>query len=191
MERAICVYCSSSNAVDAAHFSAARELGQAMAARGFALVYGGTNVGLMGAVAQAVHEHGGKVIGVIPEALQAKGIAYDQADELIVTPDMRTRKAAMAERATAFVGLAGGFGTLEEILETITLKQLNYHDKPIALLNVAGFYDPLVSLFEHVYEHRFAKPEYRELYHITPSIDSLLSYLEQYQPPNIQVNKWF
>lgn len=191
MERAICVYCSSSNAVDEAHFVAARELGRAMAQTGFALVYGGTNVGLMGALAESVHAHGGKVIGVIPMALKERGIGYDRADELIVTPDMRSRKAKMAELASAFVGLPGGFGTLEEILETITLKQLSYHDKPVALLNVAGFYDPLHHLFEHVYEHRFAKPEYRALYHIAPDVDSLLTYLERYQPPDLQVNKWF
>lgn len=190
MDRAICVYCSSSNNVGQEFFDAARSLGRAIARNGYALVYGGTKVGLMGTVADAAIEEGGRAIGVIPEALHAKGIAHDGLAELIVTRDMRERKAVMESRATAFVGLPGGFGTLEEIFEIITLKQLQYHDKPVTLLNVAGFYDPLVTLIEHIYAHRFAKPDYRQFYHITPDVADLFRYLGAYQPPDASLSKW-
>lgn len=188
--RSICIFCSSSNSVDPVFFEAARDLGRGIAANGYSLVYGGTQVGLMGAVADAVLTNGGRAVGVIPEALQARGIAHPELDELIVTRDMRERKATMESRATAFVGLPGGFGTLEEIFEILTLKQLEYHTKPIVLFNVAGFFDPLVDLIEHIYAQRFAKPEYRDYYRVTSSVDELFRYLDSYQPPALVVNKW-
>jgi uncharacterized protein (TIGR00730 family) len=188
--RAICVYCSSSNAVNQKFFTAARLLGKSIAVHGYALVYGGTKVGLMGAIADAARADGARVIGVIPEALHARGIAHEGLSELIVTKDMRERKAVMEENASAFIALPGGFGTLEEIFECITLKQLRYHAKPIALLNVSGFYDPLVALLEHIYEQNFAKAAYRESYHITSHVDDLFAYLDAYQPPVITENKW-
>jgi uncharacterized protein (TIGR00730 family) len=160
-----------------------------MARRGIALVYGGTDVGLMGTMARSVHEHGGRVIGVIPELLHSRGIAYGLADELIVTRDMRERKAVMEARADAFVALPGGFGTLEELLEIITGKQLGYHAKPVVLLDVEGFYQPLIRLFDHIYEQRFARPEHRQLYHVTGDIEELFCYLDQYRPPAVDL-KW-
>ncbi len=162
----ICVFCSSSDALDAVYFDAAAALGAEIARRGCTLVYGGGKWGLMGAVARAVHTAEGRVVGVIPESLMAQ--AYADADELIHTPDMRARKAAMEARADAFIGLPGGFGTLEELLEIITLKQLGFHTKPIVLLNVAGFYDSLLAMFEQMYRHRFANPAFNQLYHVTP-----------------------
>jgi cytokinin riboside 5'-monophosphate phosphoribohydrolase len=189
VERTICVYCSSSDNISPDFFGAARELGTRMAQRGYALVYGGSSVGLMGAVARSVHEHGGRVIGVIPESLYSHGVGYDRADELIITKDMRERKAMMESRAEAFVALPGGFGTLEEVFEILTLKQLRYHNKPLALLNAGGFYDPLLALCEHMYEQKFAKPEHRQLYHVTPDVDGLFTYLDSYQPPDVGL-KW-
>jgi hypothetical protein len=189
-ERAICIFCSSSNSIDPAFFEAARALGEGIAKHGYALVYGGTQVGLMGAVADSVIAHGGKTIGVIPEALHARGIAHPRLDELIITKDMRERKATMERRASAFVGLPGGFGTLEEIFEIITLKQLEYHAKPILLFNVAGYYDPMVALMEHIYAQRFAKPEYRAYYQVAADVAGIFAYLEGYQPPVAPVNKW-
>lgn len=189
LEQSLCVYSSSSDLVDPVFFTAAAALGEAIAGHGWTLVYGGTNVGLMGAVARAAHRCGGKVVGVIPQRIADAGIAYSDADELIVTREMRERKAMMETRSTAFVGLPGGFGTLEEIFEILTLKQLGYHAKAVAVLNVAGFYDPLVGLFEHIYQHRFAKPTYRELYHVAPDVPELFAYLEGYQPPQV-VRKW-
>jgi uncharacterized protein (TIGR00730 family) len=190
MPRTICVYCSSSDAVAPIFFAAATELGMLLGQRRCALVYGGVRVGLLGALAAAVHQHGGTVVGVIPEAIQAQGIAYDVADELVVTPDLRTRKALMADRAEAFVALPGGFGTLEELLEIITLKQLGLHTKPIVLLNIQGFYEPLIALFEHLYRERFARPEYRHLYHIAPDVADAFSYLDTYRPVPLP-GKWF
>ncbi len=172
------------------YFEAANELGAMLARRKLALVYGGSNIGLMGTVARAVHTHGGCVIGVIPQTIHARGIAYDTADELIVTRDLRERKGVMEARADAFVTLAGGFGTLEEVVEVITLKQLQTHTKPIILLNTGGFYDPLITLFEHFYEQRFAKPDQRQLYYVAPDVSSAFAYLDGYEPPQIE-NKWF
>jgi uncharacterized protein (TIGR00730 family) len=191
MQRTICVFCSSSNAVDSIFFETATELGALISQRNYDLVYGGAQIGLMGALARAAHQNGGKVIGVIPESLRrVQGIAYEAADELLVTRDLRERKAVMEARSDAFVGLPGGFGTLEEILEILTLKQLGLHTKPIVLVNTNGFYDPLIQLFERIYQERFAKPDYRQLYHVAPDAASVFSYLEVYQPLQLQ-SKWF
>lgn len=133
----------------------------------------------MGAVARAVHRHGGYVFGVIPEALKSReGVAYEYADELIVTQTMAERKGIMFTRANAFLVLPGGFGTLEEFIEVLTLKQLGYHRKPIALVNTNGFYDPLLELFEHFYRERFASEQYRSQYYVAAGPDEALDYIE-------------
>lgn len=186
--KTICVYCSSSDALDPAFFQAAGALGAEIARQGHALVYGGGKSGLMGAVARAVQQGGGKVIGVIPEALYAQ--CYDTADEIVTTRDLRERKAIMEARADAFIGLPGGFGTLEEVLEILTLKQLHFHDKPIVLMNTLGYYDHLLMLFERLYEQRFAKAASRQLYHVAPDAPGVVSYIESYVPPEIPT-KWF
>jgi len=157
---AVCVYCASSNHVDPLYFDDARALGRLLAEAGHPLVYGGGKVGLMGEVARAIHAHGGKVIGVIPSTMTGVEIAYHDADELIITDTMRQRKQIMEDRADAFITLPGGFGTLEEISEMIVGRLLGFHDKPIVLLNSHGFYDPLLTLFDHFIKHRFAKPEH-------------------------------
>ncbi|HNT78907.1 MAG TPA: TIGR00730 family Rossman fold protein [Anaerolineae bacterium] len=187
--KSICVYCSSSDAVDTAYFEVARELGAFIAACGCALVYGGARRGLMGTLARAVQGGGGRVVGVIPAALRDRGIAYDAADELIVTSDLRERKAIMEARADAFIALPGGFGTLEELLEVLTLRQLQTHTKPIVLLNVQGFYDPLMAVFEHFYRARFAKPV-RDLYYLAPDVAGVFAYLDAYVPVAAP-GKWF
>lgn len=186
--KAICVYCSSSDALDPAFYEAADALGSEIAAQGCTLVYGGGRTGLMGAVARAVQASGGRVVGVIPQALAAHG--YAAADETITTRDLRERKAIMESRADAFIGMPGGFGTLEEVLEVLTLKQLRFHDKPIVLLNTLGYYDHLIKLFEHIYEQRFAKAAHRQLYHVAPDARHALAYIQTYQPPDIPA-KWF
>ncbi len=190
MSKTICVYCSSSEALAASYFAAATEFGALLAQKNYTLVYGGGRIGLMGAVARAVHQHGGKVIGVIPQSLQDKEVGYNGADELIITRDLRDRKAIMEARADAFVALPGGFGTLEEIFEILTLKQLQMHTKPIVLVNTNNFYHYLVQLCEHAYAERFAKPDSRLLYHLTAEPASVFPYLEAYQPPALQ-SKWF
>ena len=176
--RHICVYCSSSAAVDPLHVAVARELGAALAARGHVLVWGGATVGLMGEVARAARVAGGRTIGVIPEALQAIEIADQAADELVVTADMLTRKSELARRADAFVALPGGFGTLEELLEQLTGRLLGFHEKPIVIVDAGGFWQPLLELFEHLYRERFARPESRAAYTVATSVDQVFAALD-------------
>jgi uncharacterized protein (TIGR00730 family) len=182
LSKSICVYCASSNAVSSDFFSVAKELGATIANEGYSLIFGGGEIGLMGAVARSVHKHGGHVVGVIPEFLRLPGICYECCDELVVTKDMRDRKGTMEARADAFIALPGGFGTLEEMLEVITLKQLRVLNKPIIFLNTNGFYDCLNTMFEHIYEHSFAKPHYRELYHFSPDVADAMAHVESYEP---------
>lgn len=185
----ICVYSSSSNIIDRAYFSEAYKLGAEIAKRGDSFIYGGGMLGLMGECAKGVHDHGGRVIGVIPKALNIKGVVYESCDELIVTEDMRERKKIMDERSDAVIAMPGGFGTLEELLEMITLKQLRYHSKPLAILNTRGFYDELIAMFEKIISQRFAKQEMRELYFIDSEIEKILDYIDSYEPIELD-DKW-
>jgi uncharacterized protein (TIGR00730 family) len=153
---AVCVFCSSADGLPEEYRSAARDLGAELARRGHRLVYGGGNVGLMGEVARSVHRHGGTVVGVIPQGLVDRELAYDPADELLVTGTLRERKAEMDARADAFVALPGGFGTLEELLEVLTLRQLRLHDRPIVLVNVAGYWDPFLAMVSDMVAQGFA-----------------------------------
>lgn len=177
MSTNVCVYCSSSDDIDRRFFDVAQELGAALGKRGDTLVYGGGSVGLMGEVARACHEYGGKVVGVIPESLKTEEIAYHQADELLVTETMSERKTMMFTRGDAFIILPGGFGTLEELAEVIVLKVLKYQDRPIVILNCFGFYDPLIALFEHFIEENFAKPKHRELYCVVETVEGAMAAL--------------
>src|ERR1700751_3329411 len=147
---AICVYCGSSPGTDPAFMEAARDFGKILAHAGVRLVWGGGSVGLMGAVAGSVIEHGGAATGIIPEFLTAKEKPRRLAQEQIVTRDMHERKSTMFERADAFVALPGGIGTLEELIEQMTWAQLGRHKKPILIANINGFWDPLLSLLAHM-----------------------------------------
>ena len=147
--RTVCVYCGSGAGTDPAFEQAARQFGQQLAENGVGLVYGGGNVGIMGAISEAVLQHGGKVTGIIPDFLVAREHAR-KSGNLIVTRDMHERKRKMFEMADAFVALPGGVGTLEEIVEQITWVQLGRHKKPVLLANIQGFWNPLCALFEHM-----------------------------------------
>jgi uncharacterized protein (TIGR00730 family) len=182
MNKVICVYSSSSNTIDTVYFDAASRLGQEIAERGDSFLFGGGLTGLMGSCARAVHQNSGHVIGIIPEALNEKGIVYEHCDELVVTKGMRERKAVMDERSDAFIALPGGYGTIEEIMEIITLKQLRYHAKPIVVLNINGYYDSLLRQFETVITQQFAKPECRALYYVTDDVTDALRYIDGYTP---------
>ncbi|MCX7044913.1 MAG: TIGR00730 family Rossman fold protein [Candidatus Sumerlaeota bacterium] len=186
----ICVYCASSSAVDDVYFDAIRALGRELARRGHGMVFGAGNIGLMGALAVAVRDHGGRTIGVIPGFLNEKGLADDRLDELHVTPDMRARKQKMEDLADAFIACPGGLGTLEEILEIITLKQLGRHDKPCVLLNTKGYFNPLIAQIERGIRERFIKTKYRALYHVTDKPDGALDHIETYKPHPLG-DKWF
>ena len=181
--RHVCVYCSSSSAVAREQVVLARAFGAALGERGDVLVWGGASVGLMGEVARATRAAGGHTIGVIPESLRAVEIADTAADELVVTPDMLSRKAEMARRADAFVALPGGFGTLEELLEQLTARLLGFHDKPIVLADVSGFWQPLLGLFEHLYEQGMARPESRQAYQVVPDVPGILRALDEAPAP--------
>lgn len=189
MTKTVCVYSSSSETIAPVYFEEAKALGRRIASEKCQLVYGGSNIGLMGAVASSVHEHGGKVIGVIPELIKKQGVAYELADELIVTKDMRERKAYMEKVADVFVALPGGFGTLEEVIEIITLKQIGYHQKPIIFLNTNGFYEKLIQFIEHIYEEKFAKSDFRKLYHVTDCLDDMMNYILSYEAESMP-SKW-
>ncbi len=179
MPKNISVFCSSSNTVNAAYFEAAEELGRLIAQRGHTLLFGGAKVGLMGRVAQTTCQNGGKIIGVLPKGLVEMGGTFEKTDELIITQDLREQKAVMAARSDAFVGLPGGFGTLEEMMERLTLKQLGFHNKPIVFINTKQVYQPLFDFFEHLYRERFADSSCRELYYIAPDALSAIAYLER------------
>ncbi|HEY8350575.1 MAG TPA: TIGR00730 family Rossman fold protein [Clostridia bacterium] len=189
MDRVICVYASSSNLVDKEYMDIATRLGEAIARNGDTLLFGGGVRGLMGAAAMAVHRLNGRVVGIIPEALNVKGVVYEMCDELVVTKSLRERKAIMDERSDAFIALPGGFGTLEELLEIITLKQLKYHNKPIVILNHGGFFDAMLEQFEHIIDRHFAKPESSLLYHVTQDVEDALEYIDTYKPIEIR-DKW-
>ena len=190
MSKLICVYCSSSDRLDAKYYAAAEALGRALAARGWGLVYGGGKVGLMGALARTVKAGGGRVVGVIPQFMCDKELAYDEADELVTVITMRERKMLMEARADAFVALPGGWGTLEEIMEILTLRQLDVIRKPCVFLNQDGFYDELFRFFGKMVEERFNKPTNLSLFETARTVDETVAFLESNRLP-VAESKWF
>ena len=191
--RRLCVFCGSNAGHDPRYRAAAEQLGRLLAERGIELVYGGGNVGLMGAVADACLAAGGTVIGVIPEALVGKEVAGRHVDHrtltrLEVVDSMHTRKARMAELADGFIALPGGFGTFEEFCEILTWGQLGFHAKPIGLLNVNGFYDPLLALFDHVVREGFLRQQNRAMALAETDIGRLLDAMAAYRAE--PVSKW-
>jgi uncharacterized protein (TIGR00730 family) len=178
MQRTICLYCGARSGVDPSFAAAAAELGRAVAARRWGLVYGGGDVGLMGVAARAALEAGGNVVGVIPRGLLEREQGLDAVSELVVTETLRERKGIMFERSDVFVALPGGFGTLEEVVETLTLRQLRYHDKPILFLNTAGYYAPLLTFFEHAVAAGFVAPAHLGLYAVADDVPGLMELIE-------------
>lgn len=187
---AVTVYCSSSNSIARIYLDAAAELGRAIAENEWKLVYGGNYLGAMASLADGARTAGGKVIGITPQLLVDKGIADNKCDELIVSSGMRDRKALMEERGDAFVALPGGLGTLEEIFEIIVGKQLRYHSKPIVLLDIAGYFNPLLGMLEHGIDQKFIKEKIRDLFFVAPSVAAAIGYLQAYSPQH-PTEKWF
>ncbi|MCZ6512416.1 MAG: TIGR00730 family Rossman fold protein [Nitrospinae bacterium] len=187
--RAMCVFCASSNAVDAVYLDAATDLGRRMGQSGIDLVYGGASIGLMGAVARGVHEKKGKVIGVLPNFFKTIEIEYDEADELIVTRDIRERKAIMDERSDAFIVLPGGVGTLEEAMEIFSLIQLKQTVKPLVIINTEGFYDGIIRHFEQLVTLKFAKAEILKMYALVNTPEEAMVFIENFRPPEVP-GKW-
>lgn len=190
MIKAITVYCSSSEHLAVAYYDAGRELGRAIAANGWRLVYGGNNIGLMGVLADAVRASGGKVVGVTPKLFCDKGMDDKSCEELLVTDGMRDRKAILEERGDAYIAMPGGLGTFEEIFEIIVGKQLGFHNKPIVLLNVNDYWSPLLELLERAIEQKFIKPKARELFFVTSSIVDAIGHIRTYKPPRAS-HEWF
>lgn len=186
--KTVCVFCGSSMGQRPAYQRAAQAMGETLARRGLGLVYGGGNVGLMGTVADAALAAGGQVIGVIPKFLVAKEIAHTGLSKLHVMESMHDRKALMAELSDGFIALPGGYGTLEEFCEVLTWGQLGLHQKPNGLLNVEGYYDPLLKLFDDAVIEAFLKPELRQLILESSEPDQLLDLMASYRPQ--RVDKW-
>lgn len=177
----ICVFCGSSSGKQEVYAEQARALGQTMAANSIGLVYGAGGIGLMGTVADSIIEANGEVIGIIPFALATKERAHPKADMRVVNT-MHERKALMADLSDAFIAMPGGFGTFEELLEIITWGQLGIHQKPIGLLNTAGYYDPLLAMIDRAIEEGFILPRYRNLIVVASNAEALLEKLFSYQP---------
>jgi uncharacterized protein (TIGR00730 family) len=173
----ICVYCGSGAGTDPEFLECARTLGEALAEHGIGLVYGGGNIGLMGAVAHAVLERGGHVTGIIPDFLKARERLLDAVQDTIIVPDMHTRKRLMFEKADAFVALPGGIGTLEELVEQMTWAQLGRHNKPILILNIKGFWKPLLVLLAHMREQGFIRPGLELNYLVAERIEEIVPML--------------
>ncbi len=176
--KTLCVYCGSSSRGRESHKVAAMRLGKLMAHAGIRLIFGGGQVGLMGITAQAVLSEGGEVTGIIPKFLDEVEVGLKGCTELIITPDMHTRKQKMAELADAFVVLPGGFGTLDETFEILTWKQLGLHDKPVVIVDLDGYWSPLNAVFERLIGEHYARPDNRALYRFVDSVEEILPALD-------------
>lgn len=184
----LCVFCGSNFGARSVYKLAAQELGRTLAERGLGLVYGGGNVGLMGTIADTVLEAGGEAIGVIPQALVEKELAHPGLTQLHVVGSMHDRKAMMADLSDGFIAMPGGFGTFEEFCEVLTWAQLGFHKKPCGLLNIDGYYNSLIAMFDHAVEEEFVHTRHRSLVLIDSQIDSLINKLAAFEPITFQ--KW-
>ncbi|MBS4219979.1 TIGR00730 family Rossman fold protein [Bacillus sp. FJAT-49711] len=182
----IAVFCGSSNGVSEAYIEGAKRLGKELAKRNIALVYGGASVGVMGAVADSVLEEGGKVIGIMPSFLEKREISHKNLTQLIVVDSMHERKAKMAELADGFIALPGGPGTLEEFFEIFTWAQLGLHQNPCGLLNINHYFDPLITLFNHMADEQFLHEKYRSMALVDTEPQGLLDQFNIYEPPTLK-----
>jgi uncharacterized protein (TIGR00730 family) len=184
----ICVFCGSSAGSKPEYRACAQQLGAELTRRKIGLVYGGGNVGLMGAIADSVLEAGGEAIGVIPEHLMSREIGHNRLTKLHIVRSMHERKALMSDLSDAFIALPGGFGTLEEFCEVLTWSQLGLHAKPCGIVNVLGYYTPLLAMLDHAVQERFLKPQNRALVLARDKPAELLQALEDWRP--VRVEKW-
>jgi len=185
----VCVYCSSSDRVDRRYFDAAAELGRLLGERKNNLVYGGGNTGPMHAMAAAAKSAGARVISVIPRAFRERGLAFDRSDEVVETGDLQERRMTMVKGSDVFIALPGGFGTLEEVAENLTMRQLGLHQRPLSLVNVDGFWNGFLAYLDQLEEGRFIHPEHRRLVHVADSPKASLDYLDRYAPAVVP-DKW-
>ena len=186
----ICVFCSSSNAISEKYFQEANKLGSLIGQGNHTLINGGANVGLMEAVTISARNARAKTIGVIPKRMIGRSLASNNSHDVHITKNMMDRKEKMREMSDAFIALPGGFGTLEEILEVMTLRQLSYHTKPIVFINTNNFFKYLFKQFEVSYQEMFAKDIYRDLYFVAKNSEEAINYIKNYKPFELD-NKWF
>ena len=187
----VCIYCGSANHVDEIYKKTAHDVGVALAKRNLRLIYGGGHVGLMGTVADATLAAGGTAIGIIPEHIRTHELQHTGLTELYVVDNMHTRKSMMAEKADAFVVLPGGFGTLDELFEILTWKQLGLHTKPIVIFNVNDFWAPLIAMIEHIISCHFAPENNRHIFKVVTTVDELFAALIAHDEENFDPeDKW-
>jgi cytokinin riboside 5'-monophosphate phosphoribohydrolase len=182
MIHSVTVYCSSNAKIGEVFRKSADELGTAIARRGWGLIYGGNRVGMMGILADAARKAGGKVIGITPQRFIDLGVGDDHCDELVVTTDMRDRKQILEFRGDALLALPGGLGTLEEVFEVIVGRQLGYHKKPIVILNIENYYQPLMEMIDHGVEHGFIRAKAEQLFFLADSVAGAMQYLQNVPP---------
>jgi uncharacterized protein (TIGR00730 family) len=175
----VCVYCGATDLASPKYAAAAQQLGEGLAARQWTLVWGGSKTGLMGAVARGAKESGGRVVGVLPEFIRKWEVAYDAADEMMVVETMAERKLLLQVRSDVFVILPGGIGTLDELADTLDLRNLNQHRKPIILLNQDGYFDALLAFVDHTVSEKFSKGESRQHLLVTKTVEEVLALLER------------
>lgn len=178
----ICIFASSSNSIDEIYTKEAEKTAELLAKKGYNLIFGGGSIGLMGVSATVFKKYNREVISVIPKALNLEDVVFKKSDKIIETDTLNQRKAIMEELADAFVVLPGGFGTVEELMEVITLKQLRYHTKPIAILNTKKFYNNLLKQLETIYKKNFTHKIYKKIYFVAQKPDEIIDYLDNYKP---------
>jgi len=188
--KSVCVYCGSANRASQIYFRAARQMGQTLARRGLTLVYGGGRTGLMGALADSVLESGGEVVGVITKSMDTPELAHTRLTRLEVTATIHQRKKRMYELADGYIALPGGYGTLDELFETLTWAQIGEHSKPVGLLNVNGYYDALLEMLDRALEEKFLFPEHRRALLCDSEPDGLLDAMNAYHHPQEAVRRW-
>ncbi|GIN20153.1 cytokinin riboside 5'-monophosphate phosphoribohydrolase [Siminovitchia fordii] len=186
MIKSVAIFCGSRTGASDVYIEDAKAVGQELAKRNITLIYGAASVGVMGAVADSVLENGGHVVGVMPEFLKRKEIVHPGLSELIIVDSMHERKAKMADLADGFIALPGGPGTLEEFFEIYTWAQLGLHQKPCGILNINRYYDPLISLFQHMLKEKFLDEKFRHMALVDDEIDGLLNQFSTYVPPKIK-----
>lgn len=187
--RTVCIYCGSADGVDPQYLAAAQEMGALLAAQGLRLVYGAGKTGLMGAVAEGALRAGGKVTGFVPENLNLPALVHEGLGALEVLPDIQMRKARMSAEADAFIALPGGYGTLDELFETLTWAQIGLHTKPVGLLNTLGYYDPLLNMIDRALRDGFIYAEHQVLLVSDPQPAGLLQKLFNFQFPD-GIERW-
>jgi len=189
--KSITVYCSSSDHVHSAYLNVARDIGRLIAENGYALIYGGGKVGLMGELSAGAREAGGKVTGIILRKFQDMGVADPEVERMIACEDMRSRKRGLEEAGDAYIALPGGFGTFEEVTEMLSFKQLGFHNKPIVIVNPNGYFDDLIRQFERGFEEQFIEQRFSAIYHVVSDPVQAIDIIKNYQPPQLELKyRW-